>query len=375
LEKFPQNRSASIGPEKQAMHHAQRIVELGEATLAMRAARDAAELGRITADSLERLIACDMAFVCVGVDPVAAKIEAYGTSADQVIAVSRGLSTSISEQNPLYLNRLRLLLSNPSTLGAFDADSKLDRTDFFDRFCRPLRARHILQYSNPADLPTSFQLFRGRGVDFDPSDIAVLQVLAAHYHQLLTHMRGKQGRALSFDGKQIVVRRQVWMVCDTKGRILRHSVGAAELLAELIAVHIPGHKDASRLPWEMRDALRCRLAGMPRRVLRYALPGRVVTAHLAPIGSVPGECACTLIEEPVAEIPQDRFRALGLTRRESEVLHWLCEGKTNGEIGVILGISALTAKKHVENLMDKLSVETRSAAVARALGDAGRPTN
>ncbi len=51
-----------------------------------------------------------------------------------------------------------------------------------------------------------------------------------------------------------------------------------------------------------------------------------------------------------------------LTLREEEVLHWIREGKRNGEIAIILGISERTIEKHVENILAKLRVETRSAA-------------
>lgn len=52
---------------------------------------------------------------------------------------------------------------------------------------------------------------------------------------------------------------------------------------------------------------------------------------------------------------------LGLTPRENEVLAWVTEGKTNGEIGIILGISQETARKHVEHVLDKLGAPNRTA--------------
>ena len=51
-----------------------------------------------------------------------------------------------------------------------------------------------------------------------------------------------------------------------------------------------------------------------------------------------------------------------LTSREAEVLHWLSEGKRDGEIATILGIAPRTANKHVEHILGKLGVETRTAA-------------
>jgi len=61
------------------------------------------------------------------------------------------------------------------------------------------------------------------------------------------------------------------------------------------------------------------------------------------------------------------LESLGLSQREAEVLFWMAQGKTNAEIGVILDISPATAKKHLENIYQKLAVEGRNAATLRAL--------
>jgi DNA-binding CsgD family transcriptional regulator len=60
--------------------------------------------------------------------------------------------------------------------------------------------------------------------------------------------------------------------------------------------------------------------------------------------------------------------SLGLTLRETEVLIWITQGKTNYEIGVILGVSTRTVCKHVQRILNKLSVENRTAAAAIAIG-------
>jgi DNA-binding NarL/FixJ family response regulator len=59
--------------------------------------------------------------------------------------------------------------------------------------------------------------------------------------------------------------------------------------------------------------------------------------------------------------------ALGLTPRAAEALLWLAQGKTNSDIATILGITESTVKKHVQEMFDKLGVETRGAAAVRAL--------
>lgn len=61
------------------------------------------------------------------------------------------------------------------------------------------------------------------------------------------------------------------------------------------------------------------------------------------------------------------LQALGLTLREAEVLLWIAQGKTNGEIGDILGSTKNTVKKHAQHIFEKLGVEGRNAATIRAL--------
>jgi DNA-binding CsgD family transcriptional regulator len=54
--------------------------------------------------------------------------------------------------------------------------------------------------------------------------------------------------------------------------------------------------------------------------------------------------------------------AFALTPRECEVLHWVCEGKRDREIATILCLSARTVQVHVGHILEKLKVETRTAA-------------
>jgi DNA-binding CsgD family transcriptional regulator len=54
----------------------------------------------------------------------------------------------------------------------------------------------------------------------------------------------------------------------------------------------------------------------------------------------------------------------GLTQRECDVLFWLCQGKTNSEIGRILGIAERTAETHALHIYPKMGVENRYTAIA-----------
>lgn len=67
----------------------------------------------------------------------------------------------------------------------------------------------------------------------------------------------------------------------------------------------------------------------------------------------------------VAELKQ----AYDLSDREREVLTLLIQGQTNKEIAEKLIVSVNTVKKHVQSIFSKLDVESRAAAVAKALGE------
>ena len=66
-----------------------------------------------------------------------------------------------------------------------------------------------------------------------------------------------------------------------------------------------------------------------------------------------------------------KLRSLGLSRRESEVLSWIVEGKRDAEIGLILGISVRTVNQHVRTILSKMGVETRTSAAAVVIHRAG----
>jgi len=68
-----------------------------------------------------------------------------------------------------------------------------------------------------------------------------------------------------------------------------------------------------------------------------------------------------------AAVVQALVQTLKLTLREAEVLYWVAKGKTNRDIGDILGSSPATVKKHLERVYVKLGVETRTAAAGIAM--------
>jgi DNA-binding CsgD family transcriptional regulator len=79
-----------------------------------------------------------------------------------------------------------------------------------------------------------------------------------------------------------------------------------------------------------------------------------------------GEAMWLLNVQGADEAPPSRLATASLTPRETEVLSWIAKGKTNRDVGEILGMSPRTVNKHLEHVFEKLGVETRAAAAALA---------
>ncbi len=57
----------------------------------------------------------------------------------------------------------------------------------------------------------------------------------------------------------------------------------------------------------------------------------------------------------------------GLSFREFTILHLVAAGRSDREIGIELGISYLTARKHLENIRTKMNASSRTEASVRAV--------
>ncbi|AZP13371.1 XrtB/PEP-CTERM-associated transcriptional regulator EpsA [Undibacterium parvum] len=71
--------------------------------------------------------------------------------------------------------------------------------------------------------------------------------------------------------------------------------------------------------------------------------------------------------EPLSNPGSGSSLARPVTAREIDILRWVKQGKSNFEIGIILGISALTVKNHLQKIYKKLNVQNRTQAVSRCM--------
>jgi DNA-binding CsgD family transcriptional regulator len=79
----------------------------------------------------------------------------------------------------------------------------------------------------------------------------------------------------------------------------------------------------------------------------------------------------TLEEQAPLELSFSLLQELGLSKRESEILHWIFHDKSNQQISEILNLSNRTVQKHCENIYDRLGVNSRAAAITQVLQKLG----
>jgi DNA-binding CsgD family transcriptional regulator len=243
------------------------------------------------------------------------------------------------------------------------------RTAIYNEFYRPIGIEyHIAKgLPGPPDLVTAIGIVRKRR-DFTERDRLALNLLRPHLNQSyrnaveLSRMRSEP--SLLREGVEALDQGVVILARD--GRVAGMSSRARRWITEYLGEPLGGMLPETLRRWVRRgdeELARHDDATRPREPLSIRLDGRQLSVRLV---SDADRRVLLLSEVHIAPRPE-LLETLGLSRREAEVLAWVAEGKTNGDIATILGASVRTVDKHLEHIFRKLGVETRTAAATRAL--------
>ncbi|MDE2593793.1 MAG: response regulator transcription factor [Burkholderiales bacterium] len=204
--------------------------------------------------------------------------------------------------------------------------------------------------------------FEAGGIDYVTKPIRPREVLA----RIQAHMQGarqaRQARnALDAFGHASVT------VSVTDGRLPWQTPLARQLLARYFDAP-EGVAPQELLAW-LRQVIPARLNGSssgppPTWFVNHAC-GRLTFALHQQTGDE--EWLMVMTETSDQVLIEALTSEFHLTAREGEVLYWVVRGKTNRDIGDILGSSPATVKKQLEHIFPKLGVETRTAAAGLAL--------
>jgi DNA-binding response OmpR family regulator/DNA-binding CsgD family transcriptional regulator len=217
--------------------------------------------------------------------------------------------------------------------------------------------------------------FGAGGVDYVTKPIEPRQVLAriAAHTQTARAQRQARNALDAFGHATLVVR-------PADGRLVWQTALARTLLRE----HFGSEGSAAPVPlidWVRREVAAA-ASGAPPQPLVSARGPRRLTLELHSMTSdaeadegaeaadpvEPAQAAEWLIvasETDDGAVFDALMQAFRLTMREAEVLYWVAKGKTNRDVAEILAMSPRTVTKHMEHILQKLGVETRTAAAAK----------
>ena len=202
------------------------------------------------------------------------------------------------------------------------------------------------------------------GVDYVTKPIKPKEVLA----RMGVHLQGARERrqtrnALDAFGYATIAVRAV------DGSLMWQTPLARDLLERYCATHAP-ETPAVVVDW-LRNCLRLlhNQCEPPKLALERGATQHTFRLHQQ-IGDLDADGDWLIVMREVSDTAVIEAMSLSfkLTAKEAEVLYWVVKGKTNKDIGDILGSSPMTVKKHLERVFVKLGVETRTAAAGMAMG-------
>lgn len=195
------------------------------------------------------------------------------------------------------------------------------------------------------------------GVDYVTKPI-VLDELTARIRVHLANARRERSARMALDTAG-----RFLLATDQTGAVAWATPQAARLLAEVT----PSEGGVAALPADVRAEIARRASGEGEGAIALGTSGerRVTLTLLGRTGE--DEFLFRLTAEEAGGEEGALRRRFALTGREAEVLLWIARGKSNRDIGDILGLSPRTVNKHLEQVYAKLGVENRASAAVMAL--------
>ena len=321
--------------------------------------------------SLRRVIGCDsFRMSCVDIGQRRARwLSSRSARRTRFMANLKEVFERHMHEHPFleHWNHGRAALKS-ATLSDLVSRRSWHETALYNEVFRPFHIEHMLGVAVRVSGPYKMHVAAMRETtDFDDRDRRVLDLLAPHleaayrYSEAVSDLKSQLAALLQ--GFEIDGGAAIQVGAD---RRIRHMSGHAQ---DLLTMYFGTRWiDRSRLPPSVDDWLR-RHGGAtgvsltPLQPLVAEGDGRRLTIQIV---RSHGSVFLLLSERKLRINPAD-IASLGLSRRETEVLAWLVQGKSNAEIAGILGLSPVTIKHCLERIYGKLDVGTRAAATAVAM--------
>ncbi len=256
-------------------------------------------------------------------------------------------------------------IHSASTISDHATPRRLRRLDLYQEFYRPLGIADQITSNAAGPGRTTIGVAISRAHwGFTERDRLILDLLHPYLGlgparaAQLAHMR-RCHRALAGEPAQGVA---ALVVLTRRRRIAWLTPPARRLLADWF-----GYAGRSELPPELALGLE-QCAAVVAPSVRIARGDRTLTATL--LADRPGDATPLLALEQAIAPSRARAAALGLTKREGEILLAAADGLLETAIARRLAITPRTVNKHLENIYRKLEVSDRRHAIAVAFASA-----
>lgn len=203
------------------------------------------------------------------------------------------------------------------------------------------------------------------GIDYIAKARPVSEIVARiRTHLRVAHMSHTMRLALDASHRPTIGVR-------SDGSLLWYTPAAASLLSAIFVSWRPNDPLPAALRNVLSELLQKSPVGGRKTVVLGAEEGNTgeggnlecITAGLTADGAM----GVTLLFRRPGEEERRLAARHNLTTREAQVLFWVGRGKPNRDISEILGISARTVNKHLEQIFSKLGIENRASAAAIAV--------
>ena len=248
---------------------------------------------------------------------------------------------------------------------------QFERTDVFNAFHRPLGLRYqFAGFASGLTPPHIGFVVQRSWRDYSDRDTTVLRHLSDHYAAAARNVRAfaavagenvSLAHANDLAGQGIVfLENDYTLHCMTP------------LASKLFAKFCGDWRNRAVLPDVVTRWMRQQLAklaeqraiGSPFQPLKLGSGQQQLAVRLV---LDPAEPPMLILSETREAITMEALSRFGLTPRETEVLYWLVQGKTNAEIAMLLGTREGTARKHVERILHHFGTHNRTATVLHVM--------
>ncbi len=290
------------------------------------------------------------------VDPVRRRALAIVEHPELLPPEAERILAEHAHEHPLIASHQRTGDGHAHTISDFLTQGQFHRLGLYNELYRPMDAEDQMAITLPSAPPLLIAITINRSRrTFSAQDRLLLNLLHPHLIQAY-----RNAEAVSRVQQELALLRQaveespcgIIMLAGDGG--VRWMTERARQWVEVYFGRSPYHADS--LP----DTLQRWVAAQqtllahatdvpsPREPLVVEQAGKRLVIRF--IAERAGEQHLMLEEERLTPSPR-ALEALGLTRREADVLGWVAQGKTNPEIATILGLSPLTVRTHLEHIL------------------------